>query len=329
MKKTLGIVLTASLLLTGMASPSFAAVDTTTSASVEAPATSAPKSPIGPASVNASIDTSKLAAGSFYTVVSGDTFSGIAMKYNLTIDALAKLNPHIKDINWIFVGDAIIVKAEATAPTAPAAPAPATPAVDKAPYEKAQKEGYDWETKREEGYQYDMTHLKSKGAADNLTKKDWFEQLDVYEDFFKGMTVQEVKDWFTKYTGPDGRPYKMAYLDKLTDEQKAAIPTIFTDEEKQMLVDVTTGATMALQDPHSRFIDALEEAWVAKKLMPDQKLYHGIGNVANYRIRNGNNDNLNITTASAIFDEAGKIVELEWDVLEITPSMFQWLPAQK
>jgi LysM repeat protein len=327
MKKTLGIVLSLSLLLS-MASPVFGA-DTATSASVPAPGSAAPVKVSAP--VNATIDTSKLEPGAVYTVVSGDTFSAIAWKYGVSIDALAKLNPHIKDINWIFVGDKIVVKA-APAP-APAAPAP-KPTVDKAPYEAAQKEGYEWETKREEGYNYDMTHKISKGAADNLSGKEWFEQLDSYEKFFTGKTVAEVEAWFKKYTDANGRPFKMAYLNnsKIAAADKAAAEAAsasFTADEKKMLVDVTTGATMALQDPHSRFIESLQEAWTTKKVLADTKLYHGIGNVANYRIRNGNNDNLNVTSASAIFDEAGKIVQLEWDVLEITPTMFQWLPAQQ
>lgn len=334
MKKPLSIALAASLILSVMALPTFAA-DATSGASVAAPApsASAPAPVKAPSGSNGTIDTSKLAAGTVYTVVSGDTFSGIAWKYKLSVDALAKLNPQIKDINWIYIGDKVIVKAAAPAAAVPAAPAaPAKPTVDKAPYEAAQKEGFDWETKREEGYSYDMTHKISKGAADNLSGKEWFEQLDTYEKLFTGKTVVEVETWFKTYTDAAGRPYKMAYLDnvKLTAEQKAAIPTTFTAEEKAMLVDVTTGATMSLQDPHSRFIEALQEASSAKKVIAgNDNLYLGIGNVANYRIRTGNNDNLNVTTASVIFDKDGKIVDLEWDVIEITPSMFQWLPAQK
>ena len=121
-----------------------------------------------------------------------------------------------------------------------------------------------WQTKREEGYDYDMTHLKSKGVADNLTKKEWFEQLDYFELFFKGKTVSEVDAWFKKYTDANGRPYKMAYPDKLTDADKA-ITVKFTPEEKAMLVDVTSSATMSLEDPHSHFVTALKEAYTARE----------------------------------------------------------------
>lgn len=343
MKKTLGIVLSIPLLISLMASPSIAEVDTVTSASVVAePASTATSS--ASASANEAIDTSNLPEGSVYTVESGDTFSGIAWAYGLSIDELAELNPHINDINWIYPGDQIIVKAApAVAPEAPAAPAapeapaaPAKPTVDKAPYEKAQKEGFDWETKREEAYNYNMPHKDANGGYTNLTGKDWFEQMDFYEkNVFTGKTVAEVEDWFNKYADANGRPFKMAWLNdtKISAADKAAAEAAsasFTATEKQMLVDVTTGATMSLQDPHSHFMDALKEASAAKKVIAgNSNLYLGIGNVSNYRIRTGSNDNLNVTTASVIFDKDGKIVDAEFDVQEITPSMFQWLPAQK
>lgn len=120
-----------------------------------------------------------------------------------------------------------------------------------------------WETKREEGYAYDMTHAISKGKADNLTGKEWFEQLDFYEEFFKGMTVTEVALWFNKYCDANGRPYKLAYPEKMTDADKAVVAT-FTEAEKEMLVDVTTSATMSLQDSHSYFIKALLKTWAVR-----------------------------------------------------------------
>jgi LysM repeat protein len=121
-----------------------------------------------------------------------------------------------------------------------------------------------FETKREEGYNYDMTHLKSKGVADNLTKKEWFEQLNYFESFFKGMTVAEVEAWAGKYTDASKRPFKFAYPEKLTDADKAATAN-FTAKEKDMLVDVTTSATMSLQDDHSFFLTALKEAYEARE----------------------------------------------------------------
>ncbi|MEL1133838.1 LysM domain-containing protein [Desulfitobacterium sp. THU1] len=335
MKKTLAIILSASLVLSATALPVFA-VDTTTSSTIPAESAApvaAPAAPKAPAATKAPATPATVIKGDTYTVVSGDVLWKIAQKHNMTTEALIKLNPQLKNTNLIFPGDKIVVKAAAVTPATPAA-APAvaakklyqgigmvanyrdnsarganndnlnittatvlfddkgkivdlewdvleiTPAMfpgwmdpkatDKTLYKDAQTKGFPWETKREEGYAYDMTHLKSKGAADNLSKSEWFVQLDIYEDLFKGMTVAEVNDWFAKYCGPDGRPYKLAYLtnEKITAADKAnaekAMAT-FTDAEKKMLVDVTTGATMALQDPHSRFIDALNKAYDDQK----------------------------------------------------------------
>ena len=46
----------------------------------------------------------------FYIVQKGDTFSGIARKFNMSLNKLSGLNPDIKNINLIHVGDKIRVK---------------------------------------------------------------------------------------------------------------------------------------------------------------------------------------------------------------------------
>lgn len=329
MKKVISIILLFTLILTAMTFPVAADVDVTTSATVgtsgataktePAPTTTTPK----PATTQTSTtDKPSIPAGEVYTVVSGDAFWKIAQKYNLTIDQLAKLNPQIKNINLIYVGDKIIVKsATPVAPSVPSVPAVATaklyhgfgeianyrvrgengtlniatasvifdengkivdltwdvmeisktlfPGWHDATQDQATIDSFvgsieDWKTKRERGYDYDMTHLKSKGAADNATKKEWFEQLDYYEDFFKGMTVAEVQAWVEKYTDANTRPYKMAYPELLTEEDKAVTSTL-TAEEQAMLIDVTTSATMAIEDGHSHLLSALIEAYEARE----------------------------------------------------------------
>lgn len=340
MKKALSIVLLSSLILSTMTFPAVAAVDTTSSAT---PAATAPATPYTPAATpttatpavtapaNSIISTTSIPAGYVHTVVSGDVFWKIAKEHNLTIEQLAKLNPQVKNINRIYVGDKLIIKAAQVSPvvtTAPAKPATAAPAVatrklyhgfgEAVNYrirgeqkdnlnvttasvifdqdgkivnltwdvlevsytlfpgwmdptlDQAGKDAFvaaiddTWETKREEGYNYDMTHVIAKGAADNLTKKEWFEQLDYFEAYFKGKTVAEVEAWFEKYTDANGRPYKMAYPDKLTEEDKIVV-SAFTADENAMLVDVTSSATMSLQDGHSHFMTALKEAYEARE----------------------------------------------------------------
>jgi GH24 family phage-related lysozyme (muramidase)/LysM repeat protein len=61
-----------------------------------------------------------------YTVKSGDTFSGIAAKHDLSTAALAKLNPQVKNLNLINVGQKLVVK-KGTAPAPAPAPNPTPP----------------------------------------------------------------------------------------------------------------------------------------------------------------------------------------------------------
>ena len=50
-----------------------------------------------------------------YTVKSGDTFGGIAARHDMSITQLAKLNPQVKNLNLISVGQKLRIKAAASA----------------------------------------------------------------------------------------------------------------------------------------------------------------------------------------------------------------------
>lgn len=51
-----------------------------------------------------------------YEVVSGDTFSGIARKFGLTVKQLKELNPRIRDINKIRAGEKVFLKQQQAQP---------------------------------------------------------------------------------------------------------------------------------------------------------------------------------------------------------------------
>ncbi len=69
-----------------------------------------------------------LTATKTYTVKSGDTFGGIAARNDLSVAQLSKLNPQVKDIDRIDVGQKLTLKAKAAAPPRPpAAPTPSVP----------------------------------------------------------------------------------------------------------------------------------------------------------------------------------------------------------
>lgn len=56
-------------------------------------------------------------AQNVYIVKSGDTLSGIAKAYGTTVNALARLNPDIQNVNKIYVGQEIVVSGEAATTT--------------------------------------------------------------------------------------------------------------------------------------------------------------------------------------------------------------------
>lgn len=90
---------------------------------------------------------------------------------------------------------------------------------------------------------------------------DWHKQADFYQNFFKGKTVAEIEQWFTKYTSDvNGRPLS----DKSTNDKDKEKLAKLTDQEKKALVDLTTGATMSLKDAHGDFIAVLKKAFENK-----------------------------------------------------------------
>ncbi|MBE2253306.1 MAG: LysM peptidoglycan-binding domain-containing protein [Myxococcus sp.] len=63
-----------------------------------------------------------------YTVKSGDTFSAIAASHQLTTPQLARLNPQVKNLNVISVGQKLFLEPSAPAPAPHGPPSPPPPA---------------------------------------------------------------------------------------------------------------------------------------------------------------------------------------------------------
>lgn len=111
----------------------------------------------------------------------------------------------------------------------------------------AAKQVAAWKSKRERG--------------DKEYGMNWSEQVAVYQEFFKGKTVAEIEQWFAKNSSDlNGRPLTA----KMTNPQDKEKYDKLTDAEKQALVDVTSGATISLKDPHGDFINALQKAYANK-----------------------------------------------------------------
>ena len=170
-----------------------------------------------------------------------------------------------------------------------------------------------WATKRERGDSYSMGTGK------------WYQQADKYEDLFVGMSVEEVEDWFNKYcSDANGRPLQEGSEAEGDAEKYAAL----SDDEKAMLADVTSSATMSLNDGHGNIIGAILKAYeVRKPVNSGEIVKFGLGLSNTGRVGPGSDDtdtpvySFNQVFASGLFDAEGKIVSLNLDQLEIaTPN---------
>lgn len=171
-----------------------------------------------------------------------------------------------------------------------------------------------WKTKRERGESYVMGNGKT-----------WVGQMDKYQETFVGMTVEEVEEWFVKYTSDrNGRALK----DGSENAEDKAKYDALSDADKAMLADVTSSATMSLNDSHGDIIAAIKLAY--ENRMPldiDAASSYGLG-VANMGRKGPGADNtevqvwsINQVFANSLFDKEGKLVALHVDQLEIaTPN---------
>lgn len=169
-----------------------------------------------------------------------------------------------------------------------------------------------WQTKRERGSTY------------KLGSGTWEDEMDLFEQTFKGMTVEEVEQWYAKYCSDlNGRPLHGA-SNKDEDVKKAEA---LTDEEKASL-DAISGATMSLNDAHGNIVGAIVRAYENRKPVEAEKVAKiGLGFTNTGRVGPGKDDkevgvySFNTQAAGACFDEDGKIVALYTDVMEVaTPN---------
>ena len=165
-----------------------------------------------------------------------------------------------------------------------------------------------WVTKRDRG----DTYVMGTGT--------WHEQMDAFQELFIGMTADEVQEWFDKYcSDANGRPLKEGSEAEGDAEKYAAL----SDEEKEMLVDVTSSATMSLNDSHGNILAAIVDAY--ENRVPLQSLSAsgmGFGLSNTVRMGPGEDDtgtpvySINQVFANTLFDDEGRIVAIYVDQLE-------------
>ncbi len=167
---------------------------------------------------------------------------------------------------------------------------------------------------------------RDRGDAYKMGSGTWASEMDKFEDIFVGMTIEEVEEWFNKYTSDlNGRPLKDG-SDKPEDKAKY---DALSDDEKAMLTDVTSAATMSLKDPHGDIILAIKRSFENRVPLTDVEEVASMGTVVLplHRIGPGKDDtetpvySFNKVFANALFDGSGKIVALYIDQLEVaTPN---------
>jgi hypothetical protein len=153
----------------------------------------------------------------------------------------------------------------------------------------------------------------------------WSKQMDKFQELFVGKTVAEVEEWFAKYTSDlNGRPLKDG-SDK--PEDKAKYDALSADD-KAMLADVTSSATMSLNDSHGNIVAAIKAAYENRVgLDIKSAAAQGLGLVSAPRTGPGKDDkdvqvwSINQIFANTLFDKDGKILSIYVDQLEVaTPN---------
>lgn len=166
---------------------------------------------------------------------------------------------------------------------------------------------------------------RQKGSGYKMNSGTWEQEMDIFESFFKGKTVEEIEAWNAKFCSDlNGRPLTAAS----TKDADVAKFSALTDEEKTVN-DAISGATMSLTDPHGDIIAAIRKAVANAVPMREVKSIAKIGLGVNVmpRLGPGKDDqdvpcySLNTAVAAVCYDADGKVVDMFADVLEvITPN---------
>ena len=170
-----------------------------------------------------------------------------------------------------------------------------------------------WKTKRQKGSEYKM----NSGT--------WEQEMDIFENFFKGKTVDEIYAWYEKHcSDSNGRPITAAS----TKEGDVAKFNALTDEEKTVN-DAIAGATMSVTDPHGDILAAIAKAVDNAIPMRDVKSIAKVGLGVNVmpRLGPGSDDkevpcySFNLAVAAVCYDAEDKVADMFADVMEIiTPN---------
>ncbi len=136
--------------------------------------------------------------------------------------------------------------------------------------------GYNWDENKDgtvdqklpdtdEQFLADIEGWRSKrqrGDSYRMNSGTWSEEMDAFQRLFIGKTVDEIDQWFKAYCSDvNGRPL----VKDSANEQDAQKYEALTDQDKAMLADVTSSATMSLNDGHGNILSAIRNAYEARR----------------------------------------------------------------
>ena len=169
-----------------------------------------------------------------------------------------------------------------------------------------------WQTKRERGSSY------------KLNSGTWTDEMDIFEEYFKGMTVDQLQDWYSKYCSDvNGRPL----FGTSENEEDIAKYEALSDEDKADL-DAISGATMSLNDSHGNILGAILKAYDNRRPVEAEKISKiGLGITNTGRLGPGSDDqdvgvySFNTQASGVCYDGDGRIAAVYTDVMEVaTPN---------
>ena len=169
-----------------------------------------------------------------------------------------------------------------------------------------------WQTKRERGSSY------------KLNSGTWTDEMDIFEEAFKGMTIDELQQWYDAYCSDvNGKPL----FGTSENEEDIAKYEAFSDEDKAAL-DAISGATMSLNDAHGNILGAIIKAYDNRRPVEAEKIAKiGLGITNTGRLGPGSDDqgtgvySFNTQVAGVCYNEDGTIAGVYTDVMEVaTPN---------
>ncbi len=167
-----------------------------------------------------------------------------------------------------------------------------------------------WLTKRERGSGYRV----GSGAI-------WADEMDIYEEAFKGMTVAELQQLFaSSFSDINGRPLSP----DSSNEADVAKYSALSDADKAAL-DAVSGATISLNDSHGDIVGAIAKAYENRRPVDAVHIASiGLSNTNSGTVGYGtdtqgvSNYSFNIQATGAVYGDDGRMLAVYTDVLQVS-----------